>query len=98
MIDASNLCDHLDLLLLLVAASHLLHSHMPSVLYAEVIVKRHKTYRGAKGSMLCGHVPILSTLLGSFLIECWTNTWSPSLGGEKLLNAAMDETAKDGLV
>lgn len=98
VIDTSNLCDHIGSLILLVAASPLLRNHISSVLYTEIIVKHHKTYREALDNMLCGHVPTLSTLFGLFPVEYWTNTSSLSFGDEMLPGALLDETTKNPIV
>lgn len=89
VIDASNLCDHFGSLILLSATSPLLRNHMSSILYADVLVKHHKTYKEVLDNMLCGHVPTLSALLGLFPVDYWTNTSSYSLGDEGMLEMGL---------
>ncbi|RYO85505.1 hypothetical protein DL766_005074 [Monosporascus sp. MC13-8B] len=91
VIDTSNLCDHLGSLTLFTAASPLLRNQLSSVLYADVIVRQHKTHQDILNNMLCGHVPTLSTLLGLFPVEYWTNTSSLSLGDEGMFDVAMSQ-------
>ncbi|KAI1134399.1 hypothetical protein F5Y05DRAFT_235168 [Hypoxylon sp. FL0543] len=86
VIDTSNLCDHLGSLVLLTAVTTLLRNHPSSVLYAEVIVKFHKSRREILDNMVCGHVPTMSMLLGLFPVDYWTNTASLS-ADEEMLNA-----------
>ncbi|KAI0973807.1 hypothetical protein F4678DRAFT_471001 [Xylaria arbuscula] len=74
VIDTSNLSDHLSSLVLLTATAPLLQCQSSSVLFTEFLVKSHKTYRGGLDSMLGGHVPTLSTILGLFPVEYWANT------------------------
>ncbi|RYP06116.1 hypothetical protein DL764_003338 [Monosporascus ibericus] len=97
VIDTSNLCDHLGSLTLMTATSPLLRNQLSSVLYADVIVRRHKTHQDILQSMLCGHVPTLSTLLGLFPVEYWTNTSSLSLGDEGMFDlVAMSDRRLEG--
>ncbi|RYP66621.1 hypothetical protein DL771_007690 [Monosporascus sp. 5C6A] len=96
VIDTSNLCDHLGSLTLLTATSPLLRNQLSSVLYAEVIVRRHKTHQDILDNMLCGDVPTLSTLLGLFPVEYWTNTSSLSLGDEGMFGLAMSDRRLEG--
>ncbi|KAI1161159.1 hypothetical protein F5B18DRAFT_674905 [Nemania serpens] len=86
VIDTSNLCDHLGSLTLLTAISPLLRDKMSAVLYTEVLAKNHKSHREALDQVLCGHVPALSTLLGLFPVEYWTNTSPISIGDELMLD------------
>ncbi|KAI1157259.1 hypothetical protein F5B18DRAFT_657959 [Nemania serpens] len=89
VIDTSNLCDHLGSLTLLTATSPLLRDDVSAVLYTEVLAKNHKGYREVLDQMLCGHVPTLSTLLGLFPVEYWTNTLSISIADEMMLDTLM---------
>ncbi|RYP70723.1 hypothetical protein DL769_004873 [Monosporascus sp. CRB-8-3] len=92
VIDTSNLCDHLGSMTLFTATSPLLRNQLSSVLYADVIVKHHKTHQDILDNMLCGHVPTLSTLLGLFPVEYWTNTSSLSLGDEGMYGVALSHS------
>ncbi|RYP73353.1 hypothetical protein DL770_007803 [Monosporascus sp. CRB-9-2] len=96
VIDTSNLCDHLGSLTLFTATSPLLRNQLSSVLYADVIVRRHKTHQDILDNMLCGHVPTLSTLLGLFPVEYWTNTSSLSLGDERMFDVATSHSRLEG--
>ncbi|KAI0804899.1 hypothetical protein GGR55DRAFT_690858 [Xylaria sp. FL0064] len=89
VIDTSNLCDHLGSLTLLTATSPLLRDDVSAVLYTEVLAKNHKDYREVLDQVLCGHVPTLSTLLGLFPVEYWTNTSPISVGDEMILDTLM---------
>ncbi|KAJ3564080.1 hypothetical protein NPX13_g7969 [Xylaria arbuscula] len=89
VIDTSNLCDHLGSLTLLTATSPLLRDDVSAVLYTEVLAKNHKDYRDVLDQVLCGHVPTLSTLLGLFPVEYWTNTSPISIGDEMILDTLM---------
>ncbi|KAI1193597.1 hypothetical protein F5X97DRAFT_338802 [Nemania serpens] len=94
VIDTSNLCDHLGSLTLLTATSPLLRDSMSAVLYTEVLAKNHKDYREVLDQVLCGHVPTLSTLLGLFPVEYWTNTSPTSISDEKMLEVLTGEASK----
>ncbi|KAI1743040.1 hypothetical protein F4680DRAFT_457076 [Xylaria scruposa] len=89
VIDTSNLCDHLGSLTLLTATSPLLRDVVSAVLYTEVLAGNHKDYREVLDQVLCGHVPTLSTLLGLFPVEYWTNTLPMSIGDEMMLDTIM---------
>ncbi|RWA11040.1 hypothetical protein EKO27_g4056 [Xylaria grammica] len=89
VIDTSNLCDHLGSLTLLTAASPLLRDNVSAALYTEVLAKNHKDYRQVLDQVLCGHTPTLSTLLGLFPVEYWTNTSPISIGDERMLDTIM---------
>ncbi|KAI1427716.1 hypothetical protein F5Y12DRAFT_783137 [Xylaria sp. FL1777] len=95
VIDTSNLCDHVGSWTLLTATAPLLRCHSSSTLFTEFLLKSSETYRDGLDSMLGGHVPTLSTLLGLFPAEYWTNTSSISLGDEGTLNAAIAKNSKD---
>jgi hypothetical protein len=84
VIETSNLCDHMGPLILLTAASPLLRNRASSALYTETLIR----YNGGKYSevieqhILCGHLPTMTTLLGLFPVEYWTNTSPTSVGDE----------------
>ncbi|KAJ3567561.1 hypothetical protein NPX13_g6721 [Xylaria arbuscula] len=94
VIDTSNLCDHLGSLTLLTATSPLLPD-VSAVLYTEALARNHKSYREVLDQVLCGHVPTLSTLLGLFPIEYWTNTSPMSIGDEMMLDTLMGGLSKN---
>ncbi|KAI0403950.1 hypothetical protein F4802DRAFT_616112 [Xylaria palmicola] len=85
VIDTSNLCDYIGSLTLLTAASPLLRNRASSALFTEVLAKNHGTPREVLDMIVCGHVPSLSTLLGLFPVEYWTNTSSVSFIDESFL-------------
>ncbi|KAI1265788.1 hypothetical protein F5Y18DRAFT_435702 [Xylariaceae sp. FL1019] len=94
VIDTSNLCDHLGSLTLLTAATPLLRDHASAVLYTEVLAKNHKCYRQALDELLCGHVPTLSTLLGLFPTEYWSNSSPISIGDENMFDTITQALGK----
>ncbi|RYC56375.1 hypothetical protein CHU98_g9836 [Xylaria longipes] len=96
VIDTSNLCDHLGSLTLMTATSPLLRDHASAVLYTEVLAMNHKDYREVLDQVLCGHAPTLSTLLGLFPIEYWTNTSPISIGDERMLDTLLEVQFKNG--
>ncbi|KAI1809401.1 hypothetical protein GGS20DRAFT_596429 [Poronia punctata] len=79
VIDTSNLCDHMGPLVLLTATSPLLRNHISSSLYTEVLSINNEDGSTVLDNLLCGDVPTLSSLLGLFPVEYWTNTTSTSL-------------------
>ena len=92
VIETSNLCDHMGPLILLTATSPLLRNRTSSTLYTETLIR----YNGGKRSeaigqhILCGHLPTMTTLLGLFPIEYWTNTSSTSVGDETRVLAPVE--------
>ncbi|KAI1420729.1 hypothetical protein F5Y12DRAFT_719251 [Xylaria sp. FL1777] len=86
VIDTSNLCDHFGSLVLFAATAPLLRNSMSSVLYAEVIVKLHQGPKEILDNLLCGHVATMSSILGLFPIDYWTNTSPLSVFDEELPN------------
>ncbi|KAI3340979.1 hypothetical protein F4824DRAFT_516198 [Ustulina deusta] len=86
VIDTSNLCDHFGSLVLFTATAPLLRNSASSVLYAEVIVKFNRGPKEILDSLLCGHVQTLSSILGLFPIDYWTNTSPLSVFDEELPN------------
>ncbi|KAI0503106.1 hypothetical protein F5B22DRAFT_662609 [Xylaria bambusicola] len=89
VIDTSNLCDHLGSLTLLTATSPLLRDDVSAVLYTEVLARNHKGYKEVLDQVLCGHVPTLSTLLGLFPVEYWSNTSPIPIADEMMLDTLM---------
>lgn len=79
VIDTSNLIDHIGALNLLVASSPLLENTPMSSLYTQTLVKSQETQTAYIDSMLCGHFPTISTLLGLIPVEYWTNISSTSM-------------------
>ncbi len=95
IIDTSNVGDHLGALCLLTATSPLLRNQTTSALYTETIAKHHGTHQEIIDNMLCGHVPTLSTLVGLFPVEYWTNTSSLSYGDENVITLIMKINEKE---
>ncbi|EON66261.1 hypothetical protein W97_05654 [Coniosporium apollinis CBS 100218] len=87
VIDTSNLVDHIGAINTLVATSPLLkHSVSPS-LHTESLVKQEKNYKERVDSILCGHFPTVSILLGLFPVEYWTNAAAVSTVDETLFDS-----------
>ncbi|KAI1381035.1 hypothetical protein F4677DRAFT_462137 [Hypoxylon crocopeplum] len=86
VIDTSNLCDTIGRLTLLAAVSPLLRNNLYSTLYTEALDVTVKTHKDTLDEMLCGDVPTISTLIGLFPIDYWTNTSSLSTGDETMEN------------
>lgn len=88
VIDTSNLIDHVGSMNLLVATAPLLDDRTSSSLYTESLVKREETYTAYIDSLLNGHFPTISTLLGLFPAEYWTNTSASSAIDDLLLDSS----------
>ncbi|KAI5924188.1 hypothetical protein F4810DRAFT_666124 [Camillea tinctor] len=82
VIDTSNLLDHLGPLILLTAVSPLLSHKMSSILYTETFAGWDSSESESLVDLLCGRIPTLSTLLGLFPSDYWTNTSALSIGDE----------------
>jgi hypothetical protein len=101
VIDTSNLTDHLGTLNVLTATSSLLKSSSSSILYTESLVKRKKEHKAYINSLLCGHFPTISLLLGLFPVEYWTNASSSSSADDVMFDTAVrlvnggDDTRSD---
>lgn len=87
VIDTSNLIDHIGALNLLVASSPLLETTYVSSLYTQSLVKSQETQTAYIDSLLCGHFPTISTLLGLMPIEYWTNVSSISMMDDLMLDS-----------
>ena len=88
VIDTSNLIDHLGGLNLLVASSPLLMKSVSATLYTECLVKREESIKAAMDELLCGDLATISTLLGLFPVEYWTNASAISTVDEALFDVA----------
>ncbi|KAF2467482.1 uncharacterized protein BDR25DRAFT_358593 [Lindgomyces ingoldianus] len=84
VIDTSNLIDHLNLL---AAVAPLLLHGSSSSLYTECLVQREDSQQDHINSLLCGHFPTMSTLMGLFPVEYWANTSPYSTVDELLLDS-----------
>ncbi|POR39269.1 T-complex protein 1 subunit zeta [Tolypocladium paradoxum] len=73
MIDTSNLADHVGALNLVIATAPLLKQRLWATVHTELMLKRHETQQEAFDSLLCGHAPTVSLLLGITPVQYWTN-------------------------
>lgn len=89
VVDTSNLVDHLGALNILVATSPLLKGTLSSTLYIESLVRHEDTVRALSDSLLCGDFSTISTLLGLFPVEYWTNASSVSTADEAMLDSML---------
>ncbi|KAF2793232.1 hypothetical protein K505DRAFT_417911 [Melanomma pulvis-pyrius CBS 109.77] len=87
VIDTSNLIDHIGALNLLVASSPLLENTYMSSLYTQSLVKSQETQTAYIDSLLCGHFPSISTLLGLIPVQYWTNISSTSMMDDLMLDS-----------
>ena len=94
VIDTSNLIDHVGSLNLLVAVAPLLSDRSSSSLYTEHLVQRERSQEEYINSVMCGHFPTMSTLMGLFPVEYWANS-SPYSSVEDLLLDSVYGTADD---
>ncbi|OQV09597.1 hypothetical protein CLAIMM_13704 [Cladophialophora immunda] len=88
VIDTSNLIDHVGALNLLVAATPLLDEGRSASLYTESLVKQEKTHTAYIDNLLKGHFPTISTLLGLFPVEYWTNASASSAMGDLMMDSS----------
>ena len=95
VIDTSNLVDHLGALNVLVATSPLLRSALSSTLYIESLVKHENTVRALSDNLLCGDFSTISTLLGLFPVEYWTNASAVSTADEAMMDSMLKIMGKD---
>lgn len=87
VIDSSNLIDHVGALNLLVASSPLMEDTPMSTLYTQSLVKSQETQTAYIDSVLCGHFPTISTLLGLMPVEYSTNISPTSMMDDLLLDS-----------
>lgn len=95
VIDTSNLVDHLGALNVLVATSPLLKSTLSSTVYIESLVRHEDTIQALSSSLLCGDFSTISTLLGLFPVEYWTNASSVSTADEAMLDFMLKMMSKN---
>ncbi|KAI1087978.1 hypothetical protein F5B19DRAFT_496828 [Rostrohypoxylon terebratum] len=86
VIDTSNLADHVGALNLLVAAAPLLKPSASSTLWVETLIKTEVTRKRQFDTLLRGHTPTISLLLGLTPVDFWTNATSVSYVDELMLN------------
>ena len=89
VVDTSNLVDHMGALNILVATSSLLKGTLSSTLYIESLVRHENTVRALSDRVLCGDFSTISTLLGLFPVEYWTNASSVSTADETMLDSVL---------
>ncbi|CAJ2499924.1 Uu.00g027770.m01.CDS01, partial [Anthostomella pinea] len=82
VIDTSNLIDHAGALNLLTATSPLLAEDTAASLYTEILVRQTESHQELADSLLFGHLPTISLLLGLFPADYWTNTSPVSIFDE----------------
>ncbi|XP_044717256.1 MYND finger domain-containing protein [Hirsutella rhossiliensis] len=73
MVDTSNLSDHLGTLNVVIATAPLMKQKPWATVYTELMIKRHDSQQRAFDSLLCGHAPTVSLLLGVSPVQYWTN-------------------------
>lgn len=78
VIDTSNLVDHIGVINVLTGASKLLKTTLSATLYTEVLVTRETSQKDMMETMLCGHFPTVSILLGLTPVEYTMNTTATS--------------------
>ena len=98
VIDTSNLMDHLGPLNLLVAIAPLLHNSSSSSAFTECLVQRENSLREYIDSLLCGHFPTVSLLLGLFPVEYWANLSPYSTVDDLLLDSNYGSTNNSTLM
>ena len=86
VIDTSNLVDHVGAINLLVALSPLLDRRSSASLFTESLVKHQENHTAYVDSILCGHFPTISILLGLFPVEYWTNASATSTADDLLMD------------
>ncbi|KAI0142231.1 hypothetical protein GGR57DRAFT_486192 [Xylariaceae sp. FL1272] len=74
IVDTSNLIDHLGAINLLIATAPLLKDSVRSVLYLETLVKSGATNKAHFDTLLKGHTPTISLLLGLAPVEYWASS------------------------
>ncbi|RCI11561.1 hypothetical protein L249_7564 [Ophiocordyceps polyrhachis-furcata BCC 54312] len=76
VIDTSNLSDRFGALNVIVATTPLLKQKTWATILTETLIKRHESKEMDLDSLLCGHWPTVSLLLGIAAVQCWTNAKS----------------------
>ncbi len=96
VIDTSNLSDHLGSINILVATSPLLANSISATLYTEFLVKVADDHKDWIDTLLCGHFPTVSTLLGLFPVEYWTNATAISSVDDGIVDSMPNFTRAKG--
>ncbi|KXH31652.1 MYND finger [Colletotrichum nymphaeae SA-01] len=84
-VDTSNLADHFGTLNILMSALPLLTPHPWSAVFTETLLKRESTAKEAFDTLLYGHGPTISLLVGASAVEYWTNSTAVSSVDEILI-------------
>ncbi|OCK77244.1 hypothetical protein K432DRAFT_461196 [Lepidopterella palustris CBS 459.81] len=98
VIDTSNLIDHIGAMNLLIATAPLLDNRSSASLYTESLVKREETYTAYVDSLLNGHFPTISTLLGLFPVEYWTNASASSTMDDLMIGSGLIAAGSDASI
>ncbi|KAF2669079.1 hypothetical protein BT63DRAFT_470575 [Microthyrium microscopicum] len=86
VIDTAQLCDTIGTLNILVAVLPLLRNEVSASIFTHKLMKHHDNHKEYMENVLCGHLPTVSTLLGLFPVEYWTNASVISTSAEQLVN------------
>ncbi|KAF6822380.1 mynd finger family protein [Colletotrichum plurivorum] len=89
-IDTSNLADHLGTLNLLMSTLPLLTAQPWSSVFTETMLKKQDTMKEAFDSLLFGHGPTVSLLLGAASVEYWTNATTTSFFDEAIIDLSFN--------
>ncbi|KAI1098423.1 hypothetical protein F4804DRAFT_324803 [Jackrogersella minutella] len=92
-IDTSNLVDVVGTLNVIIAAMPLLKPSASSTLWIETMAKTEGTGKRKLDTLLRGHTPTLSLLLGISPVDYWTNATSTSWVDQVLLNELAPSTS-----
>ncbi|OHE90919.1 MYND finger [Colletotrichum orchidophilum] len=95
-VDTSNLADHFGTLNILVSALPLLTAQPWSAIFTETLLKRENTAKAAFDSLLYGHGPTISLLLGASPVEYWTNATAVSSVDEILIGLSSKSIERKG--
>ena len=93
-IDTSNLIDHLGAINLIIAALPLLDYTAIATMFTDSLVQVHGSITVFLDELLCGHFAAMTTLLGLFPIEYWTNATGVSHSEEAALDQVLLQTGQ----
>lgn len=85
MIDTSNLADHIGTLNILLATGSLLTNKPWASLFTEKLLKGQDAEHKSFDTLICGHAPTVSLLLGLTPVQYWTNAKCESHVDEVLI-------------
>lgn len=89
VIDTSKSADQVGILKVLVSSSPLLKDAASSTLYSEVSRQQHETYKDMFDTLLLGHAPTVSLLLGLAPVEYWSNSTPLSYVDDLMLTGSL---------